>query len=85
MAVYIWVLGVAVFGGFELYLLTHALENLAPGVDRKHVIFARKFARQVDKELFSEAGQKYRAWEIRNEAAFGFWIFAIGPLVALLR
>jgi hypothetical protein len=81
MAVYIWVFGVAAFFGLELYLGTHALRNLAPGVERKDVTFARKFAGQVDKSLFNEEGQKYRAWMMRNEIAYGFWIIAIGPFV----
>ncbi|BAM88765.1 hypothetical protein S58_27590 [Bradyrhizobium oligotrophicum S58] len=83
MARYIWFFGVVVFGGLELYLLTQARRNLAPGVERKDVIFLRRFAAQVDKELFNGEGQKYRAWAIKNETAFSFWIFAIGPLVAL--
>lgn len=79
MAVYIWVFGIAVFAGLELYLGTHALRNLAPGVERKDVTFFRKFAGHVDRKLFNEEGQKYRAWMMRNEMAYGFWIFAIGP------
>lgn len=79
MAVYVWVFGVAVFAGLELYLGTHALRNLAPGVERKVVTFFRKFAGHVDRKLFNEEGQKYRAWMMRNEMAYGFWIFAIGP------
>lgn len=78
MAVYVWVFGVAVFAGLELYLGTHALRNLAPGVERKDVTFFRKFAGQMDKKLFNDEGQKYRAWMMRIEMAYGFWIFATG-------
>ncbi|MCK1384604.1 hypothetical protein [Bradyrhizobium sp. 21] len=78
MAVYIWIFGAAVFAGLELYLGVHALRNSAPGVERKGVMFFRKFAGQLDKALFNEEGQKYRGWMIRNEIAYCFWIFVIG-------
>lgn len=84
MAVYVWVFGGAVFAGLELYLGTCALRNLAPGIESKDVTFFRKFAGEVDKELFNDAGRKYRAWMVRNEMAYGFWIFAIGPFAISL-
>ncbi|MDH2357743.1 hypothetical protein QCM80_45660 [Bradyrhizobium sp. SSUT112] len=85
MAVYVWVFGVAVFAGLELYLGTHALRNLAPGVEGKDVTFFRKFAGQLDKELFNDEGQKYRTWMMKIEMAYCFWNLAIGPLAISLR
>lgn len=85
MVLYVWLLGVAVFAGIEFYLGTLALRNLAPGVERKDVTFYRRFAGQVDKKLFNNEGQKYRARMMRIEMAYGFWIIAIGLFAILLR
>lgn len=85
MAVYVWVLGVAVFAGLELYLATHALQNLAEGVERNNVSFFRKFAGQVDRNLFNDEGQKYRAWMMRVEMAYILWTFPIGLFAISLR
>ncbi|WP_407117539.1 hypothetical protein [Bradyrhizobium sp. LMG 9283] len=85
MVVYVWVVGAVVFAGLELYLGTHALKNLAPGVERKDVTFSRKFAGQVDKTLFNNEGQKYRAWMMRVEMVFVFWIFPIGLFAISLK
>ena len=80
MAVCVWVFGVAVFAELELYFGTYALRNLAAGVARRDEMFFRKW----DTKLFNDEGQKYRIWMIRNEIAYVFWIFAIGPFAISL-
>ncbi|MGY3410264.1 hypothetical protein ACVWZV_006377 [Bradyrhizobium sp. GM5.1] len=42
--IYIWGAGIPLLVGLEIYLATNALRNLAPGVERKDVVFLRRFA-----------------------------------------
>ena len=81
--IYVWVAGLIAFVGLEIYFGTLALRNLSPDVDRNNVRFYRKLAAQWDANLFNDDGKRYRAWTIRNEIAYGFWIFVVGP-VALM-
>jgi hypothetical protein len=78
----VWILGILCFAGLEVYFGVNALQNLAPGVARKDVGFSRKFAGQVNKGLFNEIGQQYRARMMYNEVAASFWILVVG-LVAI--
>jgi hypothetical protein len=81
--IYVWGSGLLVLIGLEIYVGTLALRNLAPGVDRKNLRLYRKLAAQTDENVFNELGQRYRAWLIRIEIAWGVWVFVFGP-VALM-